>query len=894
MKRIFTQVLTLVMAGLFSLQVSAQEGQSGSIPVLNGNWTFQAAPGKSAGADTTLLNTFSMKLKSDAFHGFDSKSECNLYNQANISNSFYYATGSNWTQLPDPNLEIDGNSYTLFFPTVTTDEWQNQCFWRSDIPTSAEDVYDFSVRLLSDKDITRVVVKLFNTDSDAYFYEKIALKAGQEFVFYKTGLTGIETDGLNLVLDFGSNPDSTTVVVSDLVFQATGCDGTVVPNEADEDETITLKYDSPSNLWKTLVDDKGEAGFEKEFWYSDANWNQVDDPEFSYSNGAYTIKIPFATVLQWQAQNKFTGQIELDAEKVYDFGITLVSNKATKATIKVADAYRDDKNALLVIDNVTLKEGVNVFKQGKLQIPESASATMLILDFGGNQAGLEVTAKEIILQEHKDHDYNAETNIWKTLVDDKGQDGFNVVTVFTAQGDNWAQVEAPEIVYENGTHTLKYSQATNLQWQAQYHVQPTEDLAITAGDKYYYSVTIESNVDFLGATVKFTQANDDANFFPGTDQRKAVKAGKNVFEFGGVSLGKDAPAMKIAFDFGGCPQDAVVSISNIILEKMEEEEDPNHGGEGEDKPKVEGYTAIITPAEGAAAIELKGCTFDGATLTIPFTNVKVGQDEIGEYYLAGGETPSLDATLQFAYADAYTMNLVNGLTLAYVDDVEAEDPFLREEGAIQYANVISEGQLTQPRPAEKYDFTGVWETSVIERDDFGQTEFIFPVAKGEKGTITIKKVEGKVYITNFFGYDTEALNGGIPCKASRDGNTLSIQPGGYLTVLSDNEGEYTMAALYDSNDPTATIDVCFDEELQIVYITDFTIAKAIMGGSKVEEGELCYISCSELVKIGEADAIETVKGNSTSNNAIYTISGQRVLKMQKGLYIVNGQKVLVK
>lgn len=888
MKRIFTQVLTLVMAGLFSFQASAQEnegGQSASLPVLNGNWTFQAAPGKSAGADTTLLNTFSMKLKSDAFHGFDSKSECNLYNQANISNSFWYAPG--WSQTTDPALEIDGNSYTMFFPTATSDEWQNQCFWRSDIPTSAEEVYDFSVRLLSDKDITRVVVKLFNTDENAYFYEKIALKAGQEYVFYRTGLTGIQTDGLNLVLDFGSNPDNTTVTVSDLVFQATGCDGTVTPNEADEDETITLKYDTPSNLWKTLVDDKGEAGFNAEFWYSDANWSQVDDPEFTFDKGAYTIKIPFATALQWQAQNKFTGQIELDAEKVYDFGITLVSNKPTKATIKVADANNDSGNALVLFDKVDLKEGVNVFKQGKLQIPESASATMLILDFGGNPAGLEVTAKEIILQEHKDHDYNAETNLWKTNVEDA--EDAPTYTFYYAPG--WSKLPDPEVTRENGHYTLSFPQGTSDQWQAQFHLIPG-NMPLTKDKKYYYSVTIESNVDFYGATVKMTDQTSDANFLPGTDQRQNVKAGKNVYEFGNVTVNADAN-MKIAFDFGGCVDGTTITISNIIVEEMEEEEDPSQGGEGEDLPKVEGYTAIITPAEGAAAIELKGCTFDGATLTIPFTNVKVGQDDMGEYYLAGGETPSLDATLQFAYADAYTMNLVNGLTLAYVDDVEAEDPFLRDEDAIQYANVISEGQLTQPRPAEKYDFTGVWETSVIERDDYGQTEFIFPVAKGEKGTITIKKVEGKVYITNFFGYDTEALNGGIPCKASRDGNTLSIQPGGSLAVLSDNEGEYTMAALYDSNSPTASIDIFFDPESESVYITDFTIAKAI-AGEMVEEGELCYISCSELVKVGEADAIDTVKGNTIKNNAIYTISGQRVVKMQKGLYIVNGQKVLVK
>lgn len=50
------------------------------------------------------------------------------------------------------------------------------------------------------------------------------------------------------------------------------------------------------------------------------------------------------------------------------------------------------------------------------------------------------------------------------------------------------------------------------------------------------------------------------------------------------------------------------------------------------------------------------------------------------------------------------------------------------------------------------------------------------------------------------------------------------------------------------------------------------------------------------VLIGLADAIEGVNATvtKTGSNAIYNLSGQRVQKMQKGIYIVNGKKILVK
>ena len=44
---------------------------------------------------------------------------------------------------------------------------------------------------------------------------------------------------------------------------------------------------------------------------------------------------------------------------------------------------------------------------------------------------------------------------------------------------------------------------------------------------------------------------------------------------------------------------------------------------------------------------------------------------------------------------------------------------------------------------------------------------------------------------------------------------------------------------------------------------------------------------------GDPDAIKSINGNTT-NGAIYNIAGQRVSKVQKGIFVVDGKKVSVK
>ena len=45
---------------------------------------------------------------------------------------------------------------------------------------------------------------------------------------------------------------------------------------------------------------------------------------------------------------------------------------------------------------------------------------------------------------------------------------------------------------------------------------------------------------------------------------------------------------------------------------------------------------------------------------------------------------------------------------------------------------------------------------------------------------------------------------------------------------------------------------------------------------------------------GETDGIQTLSDSLLKGENIYSLSGQRVQKAQKGIYIVNGKKIMVK
>ncbi len=330
------------------------------------------------------------------FQGFNASSDCNLWKNCTYNNTFYYAPG--WAQIADPTVTADGNKYVIELPEATTDQWQAQVHFHTDMETNAANTYDFSAKLLSTTDHNNVTVKLTKEgdDNTYYFAETIKLTAGQEYVFYKSNMPGIDMDKVNLVFDFGGNTAGTKITIRDIDLQEHGCDGIEAPAE-DEDKTV-YTYDSESNLWKSHVDDKGDAGFTAAYYYA-PGWAQIDDPTFTVDNGKYTVELPEATSDQWQAQVLLTTDIPGEAETAYDFSCKMLAKKDIKGvTVKFTDASSDDN--YLFVNRYDLTAGTEYqVKVPAVTLPKGAAAAMkLVFDFGGCPENEKIDIYNIILQ----------------------------------------------------------------------------------------------------------------------------------------------------------------------------------------------------------------------------------------------------------------------------------------------------------------------------------------------------------------------------------------------------------------------------------------------------------------------------------------------------------------
>lgn len=135
----------------------------------------------------------------------------NMWAQANVNLSYYYAPG--WQQTAAPKTTESEGTYTIPLTVATSAQWQAQVFFITDIATDAHKRYDFSLSLKASKKVTNATVKLYQDGQDNCFYfsDQITLNAGEEVVFRKEGMDGIDMSKVALVLDFGGNAAATTI-----------------------------------------------------------------------------------------------------------------------------------------------------------------------------------------------------------------------------------------------------------------------------------------------------------------------------------------------------------------------------------------------------------------------------------------------------------------------------------------------------------------------------------------------------------------------------------------------------------------------------------------------------------------------------------------------------------
>lgn len=523
---------------------------------------------------------FTSKEGEKAFEGFDANSQFNLWKGITPTMSFHFQPG--WADVRTGEMEgsftAGDNDYTVSVPDACSDRWQAQMHFHTNLTTSAANHYDFSCILNADRDIDGVTLKLTQEDDAVAMIDvaDISLKAGEDFVFWKSDLEGIDLNQVKLVFDFGHASEPTTVNVRNIVLKDhANDDGTVLPSDGDDTPAVSwVAVDSPDNLG---------AEFNKigtmQFWWADAGWGQIGDPQFSYSNGVYTITATENGGSEWQAQNSIhNATVNIEAGQLYDIRAKIEASDALgRYTFKICDEG-DDENTLVYNGQLTLEPGENYVEFIGVKAQKNGADTgfekaKLFIDLGGAPVGFEFSLSDIIIQKHGEGgaggsglSYDSDANLWKNV--DSGDGLVGVSPWFANQ--SWAQIADPEWSHSGKTWSLTLpAEMGSSQWQGQFPIHT--NIATKQADKYSFSCTLLADNDCEGVTIKLTESDDDqkhdSNFY--FAERHDLKAGEPyVYTVKGATLPlNDAHALSLFFDFGGSPVGTYVEISDIILIK---------------------------------------------------------------------------------------------------------------------------------------------------------------------------------------------------------------------------------------------------------------------------------------------------------------------------------------
>ena len=326
-------------------------------------------------------------------------SEANLWKAADAAHSYSFFYAPSWSQLPDPEVENNGNEYLLKLPSATFAQWQAQFHIIPDNPVALESSksYDFSVVLNSTTDIRAVTLKLTDVSSDDNFLftENVNLSAFEDYIFDLSDLPGIDAAAVKMVFDFGGNPDNTEVTIKRIVLKDHAIDdGTHKGGASGENPGGGLDT-SGTDIW-----DNAKVSYT--WWYSDASWSGTLTPEISTISNGWKVVIPEGIGgSEWQGQTHFTLDAPASAAKKYDFCVTLNSSAACTCTVKLAWEGNDTDHAFFYDGNVALSAYEDFqYIQSGVSPDADYDKLALFIDLGRTPAGAEVEIKDIHLYEH--------------------------------------------------------------------------------------------------------------------------------------------------------------------------------------------------------------------------------------------------------------------------------------------------------------------------------------------------------------------------------------------------------------------------------------------------------------------------------------------------------------
>ncbi len=510
------------------------------------------------------------------FEGFDPNSDFNLWKGITPVMSFYYNPDPGWgneqTAAFEALFQGGDNDYTVTVPEACYDRWQAQVHFHTDLNISAASHYDFSAIFSSDVDINGVTVKLTNeADNDAIIdVDNLDLKAGEDVIFWKSDLEGLDLSQVKLVLDFGRATGPTVINVRNIVLKDhANDDGTklpdVTPGEGGDTPAAVMdwNYDAGNNLWKAVDDGSLFDAFG--YWFADDGWGELpNQPVATHDGDTYEITLPEGMGgSQWQGQFHIDTKLTASASKTYNFYLVMeTDNDCPGVTFKLTDA--GDSN-FFIEERVDVPADGFVFKREGVTLKEGsdADAIRLFFDFGGSPAGTHVKISKIYFEEAVTLNYDDADNLWKGVDDGSVASSFG----YWFADDGWGELPNQPVATLNGdTYEIVLPEGMGgSQWQGQFHIDT--QLTASASKSYNFQLVIEADNDCPGVTIKLTDAGD-SNFF--CEGRHDITADEPyVYTLKGATLkdGADADAIRLFFDFGGSPAGTHVKISKIIFKE---------------------------------------------------------------------------------------------------------------------------------------------------------------------------------------------------------------------------------------------------------------------------------------------------------------------------------------
>lgn len=149
--------------------------------------------------------------------------------------TWFAAAGWNYDGVTQPEVEYGNDGYSFVMPeNVGTEQWHGQIHMWTNVATSAENKYDFTLTIESDKDIEGVTVKIQkgdsldgtvegeskDTDDGTYFCaDRVNVDAGTPYIFFFKGKAGIDTNNIQVCMDYAGAPAGAQVKVSNIRMQ---------------------------------------------------------------------------------------------------------------------------------------------------------------------------------------------------------------------------------------------------------------------------------------------------------------------------------------------------------------------------------------------------------------------------------------------------------------------------------------------------------------------------------------------------------------------------------------------------------------------------------------------------------------------------------------------------